>query len=306
MPLEEPVQTTAPRAPKKDEGPLHEVPSWGLVVLWSKKEPHRRGAVALLKPFEETLFGRAFPGTKGLSFAPQRPGLPLAPPGLAGDSLSRKELVLVATAVGIEMEHVGRWPVLVNAEVRTSAVLEVNHVLRFEGELVLLVVRRPLVLDAEDIADTHVFGEPDEDGIVGESEAIAKLRRAIRKAAKTKDHVLARGESGSGKELVAHAIHRHSPRANAIFLPVNGAGFSLELIDVEVFGNLKGFPNPGMEARKGILPSANGGTVFFDEIGDVDIKVQVRLLRALDKGEFRTLGEAMPRRTDLRMVGAGS
>jgi two-component system nitrogen regulation response regulator GlnG/two-component system response regulator HydG len=303
-----PVDTTVPRGSKdRARGKPPSVLYWALIVLWSRKEKHREGQVGFLKPFTTMSFGRGGRGPNDfVEFGSQIPGAPWVTEGcLAGEALSRREFDVEATAVDIVVNCLGRSPVFFNGEVKTSASLEVGDIIRCEDEVVLQVVQRPLELPTEPgMRHDHVFGGPDADGIVGESVAAQKLRRDIFLAADAGDHPLLQGESGTGKQLAAQAIHRQSRRAKGPFVEINAESFPGELIVPELFGNLPNYPNPGQPARIGVVGEADGGTLFIDEIGDIPLKVQVALLKALDDGHYRPVGVSKPRRIDLRVIGA--
>ena len=142
------------------------------------------------------------------------------------------------------------------------------------------------------------------DGLVGESPALKQaLARADRLA--TSDlPVLVLGESGTGKELVARRVHRASRRARAPFLPVNCAALSETLLLSDLFGHQRGAFTGADRERAGVFESAAGGTVFLDEIGDLPAVAQGMLLRVLQEGEVRRLGESLPRKVDVRVVAA--
>jgi two-component system nitrogen regulation response regulator GlnG/two-component system response regulator HydG len=117
--------------------------------------------------------------------------------------------------------------------------------------------------------------------------------------------VLLLGESGAGKELAARAIHGLSRRSAALMVSRNAATFPPGIIDAELFGNVKDYPNPGMEARPGLIGEADGSTLFLDEIAELPSQLQAHLLRVLDAGgEYQRLGDAKMRRADLRIVAA--
>jgi two-component system nitrogen regulation response regulator GlnG/two-component system response regulator HydG len=140
---------------------------------------------------------------------------------------------------------------------------------------------------------------------VGESPAAYRLRDLAAFHAKASTNVLLLGPSGSGKELAARAIHRLSRRADRPWVARNAATFPAGLIDAELFGNPRNYPNPGMAERPGLIGQADGGTLFLDEIGELPAELQAHLLRVLDgDGEYHRLGEAAPRRADLRLVAA--
>jgi transcriptional regulator with GAF, ATPase, and Fis domain len=112
------------------------------------------------------------------------------------------------------------------------------------------------------------------------------------------------GESGTGKELVARAIHSQSNRAAAPFIPVNCAAISRELIESELFGHEKGAFTGALNARKGAFEEADGGTIFLDEIGELPLELQAKLLRALESGEIKRVGAPRPINVDVRVVAA--
>jgi DNA-binding NtrC family response regulator len=127
---------------------------------------------------------------------------------------------------------------------------------------------------------------------------------AIERVAPASASVLIRGESGTGKELVARQVHRLSPRANGPFLPINCAALSESLLLEDLFGHAKGAFTGADRDRAGIFETARGGTVFLDEIGDLPLAAQGKLLRVLQEKEVRRLGESAPRSVDVRVVAA--
>jgi transcriptional regulator with PAS, ATPase and Fis domain len=120
----------------------------------------------------------------------------------------------------------------------------------------------------------------------------------------TDTRVLITGETGTGKELVARAIHYNGARADQVFLSVNCAAFSPDLLAGELFGHRKGGYTGAVENRPGLFKAADGGTLFLDEIGDCSLELQAHILRALDRGEIRHVGEDTPFHVDVRIVAA--
>ncbi|MGB8656467.1 MAG: sigma-54 dependent transcriptional regulator [Candidatus Zixiibacteriota bacterium] len=141
-------------------------------------------------------------------------------------------------------------------------------------------------------------------GLIGESEAMLKVFEAITKAASTSATVLITGESGTGKELVARAIHYGSPRASAPFVPVNCGGIPEGLLESELFGHVKGSFTGAIESRAGFFQTADGGTIFLDEISETSLSMQVKLLRVLQDTEVYMVGTTRPRKVDVRILAA--
>jgi two-component system response regulator HydG len=139
-------------------------------------------------------------------------------------------------------------------------------------------------------------------GLVGESEAMQKVFSAIAKAASTSATTLITGESGTGKELVARAIHYNSPRNSAPFVPVNCGAIPGELLESELFGHLKGAFTGATETRAGFFQTADGGTIFLDEISETSLSMQVKLLRVLQDKEVYMVGSTRPRKVDVRIL----
>ena len=141
-------------------------------------------------------------------------------------------------------------------------------------------------------------------GIVGRGPAITSLLEQIHKVAPSQGRVLITGENGSGKELVAHAIHGLSKRASGPFVKLNWAAIPKELIESELFGYERGAFTGAAQSKKGRLELADGGTLFLDEIGDLSLDAQAKLLRAIETGEAERLGGTRATRFDVRLVAA--
>ncbi|MEM9598897.1 MAG: sigma-54 dependent transcriptional regulator, partial [Acidobacteriota bacterium] len=140
--------------------------------------------------------------------------------------------------------------------------------------------------------------------ILGDSPGIVDLRDKIQKAARTDARVLILGESGTGKELVAAALHRESPRREGPFIKINCAAIPDHLIEDELFGHVKGAFTDARAAKPGLFEEADSGTLFLDEIGDMDYALQSRLLRVLEDGRVRRIGDTKDRQVDVRVVAA--
>ena len=139
-------------------------------------------------------------------------------------------------------------------------------------------------------------------GLIGESDAMQKVFSAIAKAATTSATTLITGESGTGKELVARAIHYTSPRNSAPFVPVNCGAIPGELLESELFGHIKGAFTGATETRAGFFQTADGGTIFLDEISETSLSMQVKLLRVLQDKEVNMVGSPRPRKVDVRIL----
>ncbi len=141
-------------------------------------------------------------------------------------------------------------------------------------------------------------------GIVGRSQAIRDLVRQIVSIAPTDLSVLITGESGTGKEVVAKAIHELSPRRNKPMISVNCGAIPEGILESELFGHEKGAFTGAVASKKGYFELADGGTIFLDEIGEMPLQTQVKLLRVLENGEFMRVGSGEVRRVDVRVIAA--
>ncbi|MFH1437011.1 MAG: sigma-54 dependent transcriptional regulator [Pseudomonadota bacterium] len=174
-----------------------------------------------------------------------------------------------------------------------------------DRDRVLLAVRQ--VLDKYRLASElrtlkSILGKRYE--VIGNSSAIQKIMSEVEKVAPTKGRVLITGESGVGKEIVAWAIHRLSPRADKQFIKVNCAAIPSELIESELFGHEKGAFTGAVGSRKGQFELASGGTLFLDEVGDMSLSAQAKVLRALQSGEITRIGGEGSKNVDVRIIAA--
>src|SRR6202050_350138 len=139
-------------------------------------------------------------------------------------------------------------------------------------------------------------------GLVGQSPQICQIRRLIEKLGHSRAPVLLLGESGTGKEVVARAIYDANPHGN--FVPIDCGALVGPLVESELFGHTRGAFTGATEAKRGLVEVADGGTAFFDEIGDLPLEMQVKLLRLIQEREFRPVGSLHWRRVDLRIIAA--
>ena len=140
--------------------------------------------------------------------------------------------------------------------------------------------------------------------VVAESAAMKEILRLVQKVAPAKTTVLITGESGTGKELIARALHEMSPRAERPFVAVNCGAIPEKLIESELFGHAKGAFTGAASAKRGLFEEADGGTLLLDEIADLPVHLQVSLLRVLQEGEVRRVGDARTIRVDVRVLAA--
>lgn len=142
------------------------------------------------------------------------------------------------------------------------------------------------------------------ESIVSKNEKMQEIFEVIKKVAQYKSTILITGESGTGKELVARALHYHSDRSGKLFVPVNCGAIPENLLESELFGHAKGAFTDAIRTKKGLFEEADGGTLFLDEIGELPAQLQVKLLRVLQDGEIRRIGESRPLQIDVRIVAA--
>ena len=282
-----------------------------LVICWSLDEPDRIGEAAPIR--ERCILGRGGPDAQDpaprVIFYRQRPEGSEPTPPLMGSRVSRVQLELTPDGRGrLAVRSVGRCSMLVGGNVVERAELQPGDTLVLRNGLVLLVVMRSPLRDAlhrSPSPTTFQFGGPDPNGIIGESPAAHSLRSQLGLAAQLGQHALVLGESGTGKELAARALHALSPRSGGAFVARNAATLPEGLVDAELFGTAKGYPNAGTPERPGLIAEADGGTLFLDEVGELPTHLSSHLLRVLDRdGEYQRLGETRIRRSALRVVAA--
>jgi len=146
--------------------------------------------------------------------------------------------------------------------------------------------------------------EFDLNNIIGKSKAIRDVLELVRKVANTQATVLITGDSGTGKELIALALHAHSDRHDKLFLPVNCGALPETLLESLLFGHMKGSFTGAFANQEGLFEKARGGTIFLDEIGEIPQHLQVKLLRALEAKEILPIGSTTPRHIDVRVLAA--
>ncbi|KQP15080.1 sigma-54 dependent transcriptional regulator [Pseudorhodoferax sp. Leaf267] len=241
-------------------------------------------AVAAASRFDAVFLDHRMPGINGLdTLAALRARLPRLPP----------VVVLTAYASGgntIEAMRLGAFDHLTKPISRQSVVDVLARALRSEA---------PAEATRPAPAEPH-----DTDELVGLSEAMREVHKRIGLAAASAAPVLVLGETGSGKEMVARALHRHSARAQGPFVAINCAAIPKELLESELFGHVRGAFTGATADRPGCFRAADGGVLLLDEIGDMAPSVQAKILRALQEGEVTPLGGHRTVKVDVRVVAA--
>jgi two-component system response regulator PilR (NtrC family) len=178
----------------------------------------------------------------------------------------------------------------------------------FKNEEVRLTIRKGLErrqLKAENRAlKEQLHGRFGFDRIIGKSKPIQQVFDLIRLAAPSKSNILILGDSGTGKELVAKAIHHNSKRRNGPFVTVNSGSMPADLLESNLFGHVKGSFTGAISNKKGLFELANGGSIFFDEIGNIPLETQAKLLRVIQEKEFMRLGGVDVLKADVRIIAA--
>ena len=178
----------------------------------------------------------------------------------------------------------------------------IRDLLRVAGAIAVPLLRAVTLPVSESLSAESQFP----DYLLGRGAAAERVRESIRRAAAAPYPVLVEGESGSGKELVARAIHQRSVRRSRRFAAVNCAALTDELLEAELFGHARGAFTGAVMDRQGLFEEADQGTLFLDEVGELSARAQAKLLRVLQEGEVRRVGESMPRRVDVRIVAAAN
>jgi two-component system nitrogen regulation response regulator GlnG len=174
----------------------------------------------------------------------------------------------------------------------------------FDVDEAVTLTQRALIHARENKISPDTANLDTETEIIGEAPAMQEVFRAIGRLSRSSISVLINGQSGTGKELVAHALHRHSPRAAKPFIALNMAAIPADLVESELFGHEKGAFTGAQTARQGRFEQADGGTLFLDEIGDMPLDVQTRLLRVLADGQFYRVGGHQSVSVNVRIIAA--
>jgi len=180
----------------------------------------------------------------------------------------------------------------------------------FKNEEVILTVNKALEQRRLSKENERLQAELSEKysyaSIIGKSEPMRKIFELIRLAAPSRSNILIAGESGTGKELVAKAIHHGSPRARNAFVTVNSGSLPPELLESNLFGHVKGAFTGAISSKRGLFEVADGGSIFLDEIGTINLETQAKLLRVIQEKEFMRLGSVETIRVDVRIIAASN
>jgi len=293
-------------------GSEHELPRrapevLALTVVWTANEPYRLGETLLLPGDRPVVFGRGAPDgdeENRVVLVRQRPGGNEQAPRVENPFLSRVQLRIEREGDGLQVAAVGKRPLRIDDHETTAATVRPGELFEIKGLYGFLCGWRPALMRSWAVDAPPAFGEADVHGVVGESAAAWSLREQIAFGARRSAHVLVTGASGTGKELVAQAIHGGSARAGRKLVARNAATLPSGLIDAELFGNVANYPHAGMPERPGLIGQADGSTLFLDEIGELPADLQAHLLRVMDGGDYQRLGEARRRSADIRFIAA--
>lgn len=282
-----------------------------LVLVWSRDEPQRVGETLLFEGDQSNplIFGRGTPDSSGIRgrirLGRQRPGGTVPTGQLISERLSREHLAIRREGDGLHIQNIGKRSMLLDNEIVTQTRVIPGQCIEIKGTILLYcTLRLPEISPCPSIpGELHPFGKADAFGIAGESPLIWALRDRLAHEAPRSSHVLLRGAAGTGKELAAAAIHYQSPRRERPFIAKNAATLSSDSAEAELFGSGS---KPGIPERTGLVEAAEGSTLFFDRIGELSHTMQMHLLKVLERGEYRRLGESQWRKADFRLIAAES
>ncbi len=180
----------------------------------------------------------------------------------------------------------------------------------FKSDEIILTIKK--AEERERLRKENIFLKKEVEGrykfsnIIAKSKNMLEIFETISKIASYKSTVLIIGESGTGKELIAKAIHYNSPRKNKAFIPINCGAIPENLLESELFGHVRGAFTDAIFTKKGLFEEADGGTIFLDEVSDLPLSLQVKLLRVLQEDEIRRVGDTKPIKVDVRIIAASA
>jgi len=278
-----------------------------VILIVDDEKNTREGLSRALRRSYEVLIAES--GTAALNILSEKPVdvmlSDLRMPGMDGMTLMQRALAGSPQLVCILLTAYGNIETAVDAMRHGATDFLTKPVNLEQLELVLQRVLRSRRAETENIQlRQQLDSKFGLENIIGHSPEMQQVFDTVRQVAASRATVLIQGESGTGKELIAKAIHRLSPRKNGAFVPVHCAALSSTLLESELFGHEKGAFTGAAERRKGRFELADGGSLFLDEIGEVDASVQVKILRALEERRFERVGGQESIDVDTRLIAA--
>ena len=278
-----------------------------VILIVDDEKNTREGLARALRRSYEVLIAES--GTAALNILSEKPVdvmlSDLRMPGMDGMTLMQRALAGSPQLICILLTAYGNIETAVDAMRHGATDFLTKPVNLEQLELVLQRVLRSRRAETENIQlRQQLDSKFGLENIIGNSPEMQQVFDTVRQVAASRATVLIQGESGTGKELIAKAIHRLSPRKNGSFVPVHCAALSSTLLESELFGHEKGAFTGAAERRKGRFELADGGSLFLDEIGEVDASVQVKILRALEERRFERVGGQEAIDVDTRLIAA--
>ena len=278
-----------------------------IILIVDDEKNTREGLARALRRSYEVLIAES--GSVALNLLSEKPVdvmlSDLRMPGMDGMTLMQRALAVSPQLICILLTAYGNIETAVDA-MRHGATDFLTKPVNLEQ--LEMVLQRVLRSRRAEMENRQLHEQLDSkfgmESIIGNSPEMQQIFDTIRQVAASRATVLIQGESGTGKELVAKAIHRLSPRKNGSFVPVHCAALSATLLESELFGHEKGAFTGAAERRKGRFELADGGSLFLDEIGEIDASVQVKILRALEERRFERVGGQDPVDVDTRLIAA--
>lgn len=278
-----------------------------VVLIVDDEKNTREGLARALRRSYEVLIAES--GAKALEFLSENPVdvmlSDLRMPGMDGMTLMQRALAVSPQLICILLTAYGNIETAVDAMRHGATDFLTKPVNLEQLEMVLQRVLRSRRAETENVQlREQLDSKFGMENIIGSSPEMQSIFDTVRQVAASRATVLIQGESGTGKELIAKAIHRLSPRKNGAFVPVHCAALSSTLLESELFGHEKGAFTGAAERRKGRFELADGGSLFLDEIGEIDASVQVKILRALEERRFERVGGQEAIDVDTRLIAA--
>lgn len=278
-----------------------------VILIVDDEKNTREGLARALRRSYEVLIAES--GATALSLLSEKPVdvmlSDLRMPGMGGMTLMQRALAVSPQLICILLTAYGNIETAVDAMRHGATDFLTKPVNLEQLEMVLQRVLRSRSAETENIQlREQLDSKFGMENIIGNSPEMQQVFDTVRQVAASRATVLIEGESGTGKELIAKAIHRLSPRKNGAFVPVHCAALSSTLLESELFGHEKGAFTGAAERRKGRFELADGGSLFLDEIGEIDASVQVKILRALEERCFERVGGQDPIDVDTRLIAA--